>query len=306
MSEGRKKRANKKNRAGMRRLQAREKQPNLQAETEPMPQPEGQAMAERDRTNTETEGGKMRESFIDKIREHKTIIIEVIVVVAIAVIVNALMTSALAPSKGEYTNTVTELQGNDARASASINSLATSLNSRMDDVEAAAQAATDKVTAMGANTTKNSADIETLQTWVTGAEGWIATVEAQTRPPEAYLTTNSTGNYTLHAKCSEPGNFTANVHLIYAAPIYVGNTTDYVDTTSAFYAGVNWTSANTTTYVPTITYNGTDWGISQVWFNIGTFTLAADTEAEVAVLFSGLNSTYNPAFSYVEVYPVLK
>ena len=66
------------------------------------------------------------ESFIEKIKEHKTTIIQVAVVIAIVVIGCALWTSQYAVSKGEFATTVTGLQGEDARASASINTLVTS------------------------------------------------------------------------------------------------------------------------------------------------------------------------------------
>ena len=244
-------------------------------------------------------------SFLDRIREHKTTIILTVVMIAIAVIVCALMTPKLAPSKGEYTTAITGLEGDIARASASINTLGTSLNNRMDGVEQTVQTATGEVNLISMNTTQNSNAIQTLQTWAAGAEGRITTVEAHTSPPEGYLTGNSTGNYTLHAKCSEAGNFTANVHLVYAALIYVGNTTDYDETVGAFYAGINWTLADRK-YVPVVTYNSTDWGISQVWFNAGTFALAANNETTIPVLFGGLNATYEPGFAYVEIWPVLR
>ena len=247
----------------------------------------------------------MRDSFLDRIREHKTTIIQVIVVVAISVIVCALWTSEQAVSKGEFDAAVVALEGEDARASASINTLGTSLTDRMDDVEAAAETATTTVGTISVTTTENCDDIDVLQAWAEGADGRIATVEAENSPPEGYLTANSTGNYTLHAECSEAGNFTANVHLMYAAPIYVGNTTTYDEAIGAFYAGINWTLANRD-YIPVVTSNGTDWGVAQVWFNIGTFALAANNVTAVPILFGGLNSTYAPDFAYVEVWPVLK
>jgi hypothetical protein len=305
--ERQKKRTHKTNSTGMRGLQARQGNSNLQAETKSMPQPQGEAVAETDTENTKIKGGdKMRESFLDKIREHKTLIIQVAVVVAIAVIVCALWTSWQAVGKGEFNAAMTALEGEDARASASINTLGTSLNSRMNGVEAIAEAATGEVNIISATTTENSNAIQTLQTWAAGAEGRITTVEAHGSPPEGYLTGNTIGNYTLHARCSEAGNFTANVNLVYSTPVSLGNATTYDEAVQVFKVTINWTAPNVKPYVPVIAYNGTSWGVSQVWFNIGTFAMTANNETAVAILFGGLNSTYAPAFSYVEVYSVLK
>jgi len=240
----------------------------------------------------------------DGIREHKTMLIQVGVVVAIAVIVSAIMVTAQAATKADLAAEVAAREGLDARASASINKVGSDLTDRLDDVEASAETATDEVAILSVTAIGNSDAIDAIQIWKDVTDARLTTVEAENSPPEGYLT-GTVGNYTLHAECSEAGNFTANVHLVYAAPVYVGNTTTCDGTISTFYAGINWTMANRD-YIPVVTYNGTDWGVSQVWFNLGTFALVADTEAAIPVLFSGLNSTYVPNFAYVEVWPVLK
>lgn len=244
----------------------------------------------------------MRESFLDKIREHKTMLIQIGVVVAIAVVVSAIMITGLATAKGAYDDDIMGLEGDIARAGASINTLGTSLNARMDGVEAAAEAATSEVSIISVATTENSDAIGTLQTWKDDADPRITELEGQNSPPEGYLT-GTVGNYTLHAECSEAGNFTANVHLVYSRAFGYNGT--YEDAQQYFYSGINWTQG-TPFYRTVITFNGTGWNLGELWWNIGTFPMAANNGTAVAVKFGGLNSTYEPDFAYVEVFPVLR
>ncbi len=218
--------------------------------------------------------------FGDRIREHKTTIIQVIVAVAIAVVVCAIMTPQLAPSKGYVNTAITGLETDMAQASASINTLRTNLDTRMDALEDNTQGFASQINAI-------DNDISTLQGWSSLIDPRITALESQNSPPEAYLTGNLTaGNVTIHAKASDPGNFTANIHLVFSPPIY---------------AGLNWTTS--ITYVPVMSYNGTDWGTSQVWWNIGTFALAAGTSTSIDITFAGLVN--QPSFAYVEIYPAL-
>jgi hypothetical protein len=115
--------------------------------------------------------------------------------------------------------------------------------------------------------------------------------------PEAYLT-GTFGNYTLHVS-GEPGNYTAIVHLVYSPPMTILNATNYGEAIDFFYTGINWTAANSTSYIPTVTFNGTSWGISEVWFNVGVFVLTDEAEIPVPV---ALNIT--PSFAYVEIYRI--
>lgn len=118
------------------------------------------------------------------------------------------------------------------------------------------------------------------------------------RPPDAHLA-GSFGDYTLYVKSNKAGQFTANVHLLYSTPISAGNVTNYTAAVDYFYAGINWTLANYL-YIPTVSFNGTAWGICQVSFNIGTFTLEAHTESIINISCDGLE--YEPAYAYVETY----
>ena len=175
----------------------------------------------------------------------------------------------------------------------------------MDDVETTAENVKGEVSIISNTTAENSDDIETLQSWAEDAEDRITTVETLNSPPEGYLT-GTVGNYTLHAKAREVGNYTANVNLVYSTPVSAGNATTYDGTLQAFYASVNWSASLVPDYVCSLTCDNTTWGISKVFFSIGTFALEADIEKTIAVPFGGLNSTYEPDFAYVEVYPVLR
>lgn len=121
-------------------------------------------------------------------------------------------------------------------------------------------------------------------------------------PPEGYLT-GTFGNYTLHAKSNESGNFTANVHLLYS--LGVGDAANYTAALDGFYAGVNWSvNATIPSYVPIAAFNRTAWGINEIWWNVGVFELVANNETAIPVTCAGLNSTWDPSYAYVEVWPV--
>jgi hypothetical protein len=207
------------------------------------------------------------------------------------------MITGLAATKGDISAEAARVNGEFDKVSTHINSLGSGINNQISDLE-------EEISGYSTTAAENSDDIDILQSWAQGAETRITTVEAHNSPPEGYLT-GTVGNYTLHAKCNAAGNFTANVHLVYSPGVVVSNTT-YDDALATFYGGINWTTANTTVYVSTLTYNSTAWLVSQVWFNIGTFEMAANNETAVAIPFLGLNSTYAPNFVYVEVWPVLK
>ena len=304
----RRKRANKKNRTSVRSLQARQEQSNLQAETGSMPQLQSEAVAETDRANTKG-GYKMSRrhtsiiaSIIDRIKEHKTIIIQVAVVVEIAVIVSAIMIPSLAPGKDAYAADIARYDGEFVRLGASMNTWGTGLTDRIADVEEDTNTNIGQLEILGIRATDNNNAIDTLQTWASGADDRIAAVEAQNSPPEGYLT-GTLGSYTLHAKCREAGNFTANVYLVYSQAF--GCNATYEECQQYFYSRINW-AQSPPAYNTVATFNGTAWGVSQVWFNIGTFTMTANNETAVAVNFGGLSSAYEPDFAYVEVWPVLK
>lgn len=249
-------------------------------------------------------GDRIREQ-IDRIKEHKATIIQYVVYAAIAVAVSATMILTLAPSKGAYNAAITSLKNTDIQASASINKLGTDLGNDIADIAAEVQGHSTTLNILGTKAATNSHDIDLLQTWADDAEARIATAGAQSSPPEGYLT-GTVGNYTLYAKCSAAGNFTANVHLVYSPPVSVSNATTPDEALQTFYGSINWTAPTVRDYVPVLAYNSTTWQVSQVWFNIGIFAMEANTETAIDIIYSGLDSIYSPDFAYVEVWPVLK
>ena len=115
----------------------------------------------------------------------------------------------------------------------------------------------------------------------------------------AYLT-GEYGNYSVHVRALVGGNFTANVHLQYSPGI--GNSTDYTAALDYFSASVNWTMGGVPSYVCSPTFNGTAWVITDLWFNIGSFTLQPDGLSILPVTCTGLNTTWVPDLAYVDVF----
>ena len=246
-----------------------------------------------------TLGDRIRDYYVtlvDRIRNHKETIIKIAVVVAIAAIISAIIVLGLAPSKG---------------AIGKIDEAIAALSADVDGIIALGPlAAKDQMDAIGNQAESNQNKIGELQTRLGNAENLITTVqdvlvEVIASPPEGYLT-GTVGNYTLHTKASEDGEFTANVHLVYSPPISVGNATTQDGALQSFYGGINWTAPSLRDYICSLAYNGTAWEVSRVSFNIGTFALTANTETTIDIMFGGLSNTYAPDFVYVEVYPVIK
>ena len=249
----------------------------------------------------------------DRVKEtlntHKATVIAVVIAIAVAAAISGGMIHELAPSKSTHNADMTRLDG---EMSAMTNHVVGLTNDVEDIVALGPLATEDDLVTIGNQTVGNAFNISALQTRVGTAEDRIQEAREDianlpSSPPEGYLT-GTFGNYTLHAKCSTAGNFTANINLVYSTPISVGNATTQDEVLDAFYSSINWAATSVPDYVCDLTCNenASTWGISQVWFNIGTFELVANTEKAVAIPFGGLNSTYEPGFAYVEVFPVLK
>ena len=220
--------------------------------------------------------------------------IHIAIAVLVAVLITIPVIGKLAPTKSAYDEDMARIDAGMIAQSEGLNGiLGLGPLTTQDDLEAVY----DTVAA-------HTYNIAGLQTRMGNAENKIR--EAQDNidtlsgsPPEGYLT-GTVGNYMLHAKCSASGNFTANVHLVYSPPLWLddGNST-VEEVLGGFSPAINWVT-------PTVACNGTMWAITEVAFNIGIFAMAANTETDVDIKFSGLNSTYAPGFAYVEVWPVLQ
>jgi len=238
----------------------------------------------------------------DKMKLDKPAWMRIGLTVGLAVLISSMILLGVAVTKGPYNEDMAAVRGNVAGLGAKVNVLSanvTTIAGYINSILALGPLATKaQVDSAASKATANAGSISTLQTRMSGAEARITAVEAD-NTLEVYLTGTS-GNYTLHAKSSDAGNFTANVNLVYADPVSAGNATTYDEAIQAFYGSINWTASAVPDYACTLTYNSTAWGVSQVWFNIGTFSLAANNETTVGIAFGG------PDFSYVEVFPVLK
>ena len=229
----------------------------------------------------------------------------ILVAVGITLLITAIILGAAMPSKGAVnTNKAdvsqvktilgTVVDGVATKASqAELNSVAGNVTDILDDQEGDINGLRSKVNTAQTRLNQARTDISTIQN---------SLAELSKSLVQAYLT-GTFGNYVIHAKSSEAGTFTANVHLVYSAPIYVGNATTEDESMSAFYSGMDWTET-TPSYATIATFNGTAWGISEVWFNTGIFQLEANDEKEINITCTGLNSTWEPGFAYVEVYGV--
>lgn len=228
----------------------------------------------------------------------------ILMAVGITMLIVAIILGTAMPSKGQVntnkvdigqvkTTLVTVVDGLATKASqAELDNFAGNVTEELED-----QA--DSISNHGTRLGNAETRINEAKSDIAAIQGNLAELNS---PPEAYLT-GTFGNYTVHAGCREAGNFTANVHLVYSPS--VGNAANYTEVLDGFYAGVNFTEA-TQAYVPIAAFNGTVWGISQVWWNIGIFRLVANNETAVSVTCAGLNSTWEPDFAYVEIYPALK
>ena len=235
--------------------------------------------------------------------------IHVALAVVVAIGISAAMIHGIAPSKSIYNADMERMEAGITH----IGSNLANLSMDTDTILALWPLATQgDLEAVSDTVTTHTTNIAGLQTRIGNAENRISEVQEDIAalpgsPPEGYLT-GTVGNYTLHAECSIAGNYTANVNLVYLIPKSVGNATTQDEALNLFYSGINWAATSVPGYVGTLTYNGNTglWGISRVSFNIGIFAMAANTETDVGIKFSGLNSTYAPDFAYVEVWPVLE
>lgn len=232
---------------------------------------------------------------------HKVLLIQIGAVISIAVIVAAVMIHDIVPTKTAFTKEVERLD----TGITTVGSTVSGLGSRLVAIEASAQAtqeeldaATDAMATLHTRLDLANEHIDTLSAQLEAAEAMFGS------PPEAWLT-GTAGNYTLHAKASEAGNFTATIHLSYETPVEATNGT-YQQALDAFYGSIDWDADNLNDYVPALSYDGTGWNVIRVSFSVGVFKLEAKTEKAIAVLFDGLHEHYAPDWAYVEIWPAVK
>lgn len=223
------------------------------------------------------------------------------VAVVLAILIGTAITSMIAPTQGEHDTLSARVEDGIAHLGSElsdiggdIGSIAGTLNTLLDDMTETQML----VNNMTGTLSTHADNISTLEGRVTNVEGKLETVS--TTPPEGWLTGNF-GLYTLHAKATKTGNYTAIITLVYSPPSSV-NATTQDGAIEAFHTSVNWSAANIKSYECVPAYNG-NWGIARVSFNIGAFNLVANTEKTIAVPFGGLPKA---SFAYAKVYPVIE
>lgn len=147
-----------------------------------------------------------------------------------------------------------------------------------------------------------SGNVTQLWRRIMDGEDWLAEHEAiLAQIPRAQLT-GGAGNYTLHVEAGTSGNYAARVHLVYSPVTY--NATSHNETIEEFYADVDWAQPGVPAYICDAAYNGTAWGIAEVWFSIAPFAVEAGERLAFDVDFVGLSPAWVPAYVYVDVFEV--
>jgi len=229
----------------------------------------------------------------DKLNLNRESLTHIGIAVGIAVIISAIILLSVVPRKAD----ISRIDMNIAAISGTLYGI-----TELGPLATAAQ-----IQGISNKIANQTGNITSLNSRINGNEERINAVVADLEdivcsPPEGYLT-GTFGDYSLHVRTSEACDFTANVHLVYSRAFGYNGT--YEDAMQYFYSGINW-AKGTPSYATVVTFNGTAWRIREIWFNIGTFSLAVHGEMTIDITHLGLNSTYEPDFAYVEVYPVLK
>jgi len=278
-----------------------------------MPQLQSEEVAEEDRANTKEQGGIMY-SWKDRLRDFlgmdRAAGVRMAMAVVIAVIIAAVIITQIGVTQGAY-------NVDSARWEQGLTTMGSTVANNAKDIGdnyvyikgLKTQVGNFSVTQFDgvANTVAlQGSSIESVKGRLDIAEGNITALNAELAticsPPEAYLTGNlTTGNITIHAEASSNGTYTANVYLVYSRAFSFNGT--YAEAQQHFYSGINWTTG-TPYYTTIVATNGTHWGLAGVWWSIGAFTLTADTDTPINVVFGGLTDA--PSYAYVEIYPVLK
>ena len=247
--------------------------------------------------------GTFKDKAKEWIKTNQTTLIYIGAAIAIAVIVSAIMVPKLAVTHSKHQAAMTRVDQGFSHVGAELADTARTLTSVSRDLEATEDTVANLTETVGGY----DEAIGALGTNIERVEGNLAEVEEAVNklnsPPEAWLT-GVAGNYTLHAKSSKAGTFTANVVLCYETPVAI-NATSYGEAMDVFYGGLT-AGATLKPYVPAVSYNGTAWGVSGISFNIGTFTLDAGVVKPIAVVYGGLPAGYVPEWAYAEVYQALK
>jgi hypothetical protein len=227
---------------------------------------------------------------------NRTLLMSILLPIIVPIIVCLVMVPQMAPGKGLYNADMTRISSN-----------ITGLDSRLNSVQTLASTTSAEFTAMNIDVNANTAGISVLHGNATTLNDRLDIIETNiaSRLPNSLVDAHlagTFGNYTLTAKSSDAGNFTARLTMVYnLTPVAVNVTED--EALVAFYT--TWITALDEDYIPSLVYdtNSTQWYVSQVSFHTPKFELEAGNEASLNITFEGL--IFTPDFSYVEVFPVI-
>jgi len=243
--------------------------------------------------------------FTDRAKEwlttHKVLLLQIVAVAGIVAVVAAVIIPSIASRGKSYDEALERVEQSMSNMSAQLAGLSNTVTRVSANLENAITDFTDvmrdtqgEVQGIGGAASQFITMLEQLQDDL---------ARISDGPPTAWLT-GTFGDYTLHTRSNEGGNFTANIYLRYDAPVAL-NATSYSEAMDEFYADVDWDDEDVRAYVPILIHNGTAWFVTAIHFNVGTFVLEAGVVREVAVVYGGLEG-YEPDWAYVEIYPVLK
>ena len=225
------------------------------------------------------------------IKDNKTLLLQIGAATAIAVLVAGIMIPSMAVMPRQHAEAMTRVDEGISHVGAEIADLARAITGVSGDL-----AETEETVA------GYDAAIDGIGQRLDDVEDALEQVQASA--PEAWLT-GEAGNYTLHAKSSTAGTFTASVVLCYSPPLAL-NATSYSDAVDAFFGLLDPADDDYRHYTPALSRNDTAWGITSISFNIGAFTIEEGATRTVSTPYGGLPEGYEPDWAYAEIYPVLK
>lgn len=223
-----------------------------------------------------------------------TLFVQIGVVILIAIAVCYFMVPRIAPSIGEYTGQVARINADMT----DLRSLILAVNATIPDISGLA-------TKAELNNYARQSDYNTVSSRVGNVETSLSELEnnliSQLKPTVEYNLTGTFGNYTLSARTSTAGNFTARLNLVYSPPKDVGAVNSTLEEALLSFNST-WLTSLDKNYTPSLAYDN-QWKISQVSFLTGKFSLSANNLTTQNITFTGLNVT--PDYVFAEVFKVV-
>lgn len=126
-------------------------------------------------------------------------------------------------------------------------------------------------------------------------------LDSRIKPLVEYNLTGTFGNYTLEARVSKVGNFTARLNCVYSPARSIGVANSTLEEAILDFNS-SWLASLDRNYVPNLVYDS-QWKVSEVSFLTGKFSLLTTNSTSISITFTGLNVT--PDYVFAEVLPVI-